>query len=62
LSQFSESADASVIVVGTRERVLGIRLEQLLVGSVAVDLTHRQHRPALVIPLPGQTIPRGLTD
>jgi hypothetical protein len=28
----------------SRERVLGIRLEQLLVGSVAVDLTHRQHR------------------
>ncbi|MEV7136527.1 universal stress protein [Arthrobacter sp. NPDC093128] len=62
LGQFAESADASVIVVGTRERVLGIRLEQMLVGSVAVELTHRQHRPVLVIPLPRPTTPGGTTD
>ena len=61
LAQFAESADASVIVVGTRELGLGIRLEQLLLGSVAVDLTHRQHRPVLVIPLPRQTIPGSIT-
>jgi nucleotide-binding universal stress UspA family protein len=60
LGQFAESADASVIVVGTRELGIGIRLEQLLVGSVAVDLTHRQRRPVLVVPLPRQTIPGGI--
>ena len=57
LAQCAESADASVIVVGTRERHLGIRLEQLLVSSVAVELTHRQHRPVLVVPLPRQVPP-----
>lgn len=51
LGRLAESADASVIVVGTRERGLGARLEELLVGSVAVHLTHRQHRPVLVVPL-----------
>lgn len=51
LGRLGESADASVIVVGTRERGLGARFEELLVGSVAVHLTHRQHRPVLVVPL-----------
>ncbi|MCB5292417.1 universal stress protein [Arthrobacter sp. SO3] len=51
LGRLAESADASVIVVGTRERGLGARLEELLVGTVAVHLTHRQHRPVLVVPL-----------
>lgn len=51
LGRLAESTDASVIVVGTRERGLGARFEELLVGSVAVHLTHRQHRPVLVIPL-----------
>ncbi|WP_457971732.1 universal stress protein [Arthrobacter sp. D1-17] len=54
LGQLAESLDASVIVVGTREPGLGTRLEQLLVGSVAVQLTRRQLRPVLVIPLPRQ--------
>jgi nucleotide-binding universal stress UspA family protein len=61
LGQFAETVDASVIVVGTRERTLGIRLEQLLVSSVAFELTHRQHRPVLVIPLPWQVPPGTLT-
>lgn len=51
LARLAESVQASVIVVGTRERGVGARLEQLLIGSVAVHLTHRQHRPVLVIPL-----------
>ena len=51
LGRLAESADASIIVVGTRERGLGARFEELLVGSVAVHLTHRQHRPVLVVPL-----------
>lgn len=54
LGRLAESADAAVIVVGTRERGLGARFEELLVGSVAVHLTHRQHRPVLVVPLAPQ--------
>lgn len=54
LGRLAESEDASVIVVGTRERGLGARFEELLVGSVAVHLTHRQHRPVLVVPLAPQ--------
>lgn len=51
LGRLAEARDASVIVVGTRERGLGARFEELFVGSVAVHLTHRQHRPVLVVPL-----------
>lgn len=51
LGRLAETTDASIIVVGTRERGLGARFEELLVGSVAVHLTHRQHRPVLVVPL-----------
>ncbi|NKR13613.1 hypothetical protein A5N17_21345 [Arthrobacter sp. D2] len=51
LGTLAEASDASLIVVGTRERGLGARFEELLVGSVAVHLTHRQHRPVLVVPL-----------
>ncbi|MCQ9163950.1 universal stress protein [Arthrobacter sp. STN4] len=51
LARFAESVHACVIVVGTRERGVGARLEEFLIGSVAVHLTHRQHRPVLVIPL-----------
>ncbi|HET8877980.1 MAG TPA: universal stress protein [Arthrobacter sp.] len=51
LGRLAETTDASIIVVGTRERGIGARFEELLVGSVAVHLTHRQHRPVLVVPL-----------
>lgn len=51
LGRLAESTDASIIVVGTPERGLGARFEELLVGSTAVHLTHRQHRPVLVVPL-----------
>ena len=51
LGRLAESTDASVIVVGTRERGFGARFEEFLGGSVAVHLTHRQHRPVLVVPL-----------
>ena len=54
LGRLAESSAASVIVVGTRERGFGARFEELLVGSVAVHLTHRQHRPVLVVPLAPQ--------
>lgn len=52
ISQLAASAGASTIVVGTRARRLAIRLEHLLVGSVAVELTQHQHRPVLIVPLP----------
>uniref|UniRef100_UPI003F495529 universal stress protein n=1 Tax=Pseudarthrobacter oxydans TaxID=1671 RepID=UPI003F495529 len=52
IGRLAESAGASTIVVGSRARRLGVRLEHLLVGSVAVELTQRQHRPVLIIPLP----------
>lgn len=51
LSEFAEFADVSIIIVGTREQRLGVRLEQLLVSSVAVELTHHRARPVLVVPL-----------
>jgi nucleotide-binding universal stress UspA family protein len=51
LGGLAVSAGASLIVVGTRERRFGARLEQLLTGSIAVHLTHRQHTPVLVVPL-----------
>ena len=54
LGRLAEASRASIIVVGTRERGLGARFEELLVGSVAVHLTHRQHRPVLVVPLAPQ--------
>jgi nucleotide-binding universal stress UspA family protein len=62
LGQMAESTDASLIVVGTRERGFGARLEELLVGSVAVHLTHRQHRPVLVVPLAGHAKRRPKPD
>ena len=54
LARLADSADAAVIVVGTREGRVGARLEQLLLGSVAVHLTHRQARPVVVVPLAPQ--------
>lgn len=52
LAQLAESANASVIAVGTREPALRTKLEHLVVGSVAVQLTHCQRRPVLVVPIP----------
>ncbi|WP_035781334.1 universal stress protein [Arthrobacter sp. H14] len=51
LGRLGEHIDASMIVVGTREHGFTHRLEELVVGSVAVHLTHHQHRPVLVVPL-----------
>ncbi|MCY0905189.1 universal stress protein [Arthrobacter sp. H14-L1] len=52
LGALASSVGATMIVVGTRERGIGARLEDILTGSVAVHLTHRQECPVLVIPLP----------
>ncbi|WP_427015807.1 universal stress protein [Pseudarthrobacter sp. P1] len=51
LGRLAEELDAAMIVVGTREHSLGARFEELLIGSVAVHLTHRQGRPVLVVPV-----------
>lgn len=54
----AEKVDASLLVVGTRKRGLGESIREFLTGSVAARLTHRQHRPVLVVPL-GETVPPG---
>lgn len=51
LIQLADEIDASLLVVGTRKRGLGESLREFLTGSVAARLTHRQHRPVLVVPL-----------
>ncbi len=51
LGALAVGLQATMIVVGTREHGFGARLEDILTGSVAVHLTHRQHCPVLVIPL-----------
>ncbi|MFD1214328.1 universal stress protein [Arthrobacter sp. GCM10027362] len=50
LHRAAEELDASLIVVGTRERGLAHRLEERVAGSVAAHLAHRQQRPVLVVP------------
>jgi nucleotide-binding universal stress UspA family protein len=51
LAHLAETLDAMMIVVGTRERGLRGSLHELVNGSVAAHLAHRQHRPVVVIPL-----------
>lgn len=50
LTSLAEEVDAVMIVVGTREGMGGFARE-LLNGSVAAHLSHRQRRPVLVVPL-----------
>lgn len=51
LIQLADEIGASLLVVGTRKRGLGESVREFLTGSVAARLTHRQHRPVLVVPL-----------
>ena len=51
LSRLAEELDAAMIVVGTREPGLLGSMREFFSGSVAAQLTHRQHRPVLVVPL-----------
>jgi nucleotide-binding universal stress UspA family protein len=51
LIQLADEVGASLLVVGTRKRGLGESLREFLTGSVAARLSHRQHRPVLVVPL-----------
>lgn len=51
LTHLSRAVDAAAIVVGTRSPGPAARLRTLLDGSVAVHLSHHQHRPVLTVPL-----------
>ena len=51
LTHLARAVDAAAIVVGTRAPGPGARLREAIGGSVAVQLSHHQHRPVLVVPL-----------
>jgi nucleotide-binding universal stress UspA family protein len=51
LARFAAVVDASLIVVGTRERGGRARLDELFTGSIAVHLAHHQSCPVVVVPL-----------
>lgn len=51
LTHLARAVDAAAIVVGTRAPGPGARFREAVEGSVAVHLTHHQHRPVLVVPL-----------
>lgn len=51
MKHLAEQVDAKLLVVGTRKRGLGESIREFFTGSVAARLTHRQHRPVLVVPI-----------
>jgi len=51
LTHLARAVDAAAIVVGTHAPGAETRLHEFFEGSVAVQLTHHQHRPVLVVPL-----------
>ncbi|MFG6402307.1 universal stress protein [Microbacterium sp. P04] len=51
MKSLAERIDSPLFVVGTRRRGLGESIREFFTGSVAARLTHRQHRPVLVVPL-----------
>ncbi|BDZ48150.1 hypothetical protein GCM10025867_03910 [Frondihabitans sucicola] len=51
LAQVADEVGAILIVVGTRRPTLGATVRQFFAGSVSAGLTHRQHRPVVVVPL-----------
>ncbi len=55
LTRLADQIDARYIVVGTREAGLRGSLREFFNGSVAAHLTHRQHRPVIVVPLAPMT-------
>lgn len=50
LSAVAEQLDAQMIVVGTRRAGLRNKMTEIIDGSIAVTLAHKQLRPVLVIP------------
>lgn len=53
LGRLAARVRASVIITGTRERGAAAALDELVRGSVAVELSHRQAVPVLMVPLAG---------
>ncbi len=51
LTHLARAVDAAAIVVGTRAPGAGARAREFIDGSVAVQLSHHQHRPVLIVPL-----------
>jgi nucleotide-binding universal stress UspA family protein len=51
LARLADQLDAKMIVVGTRKAGFRGTVHEFINGSVAAQLTHRQHRPVVVIPL-----------
>ena len=60
IGRLADRLDAAMIVVGTREAGLRGSIQELLTGSVAAHLAHRQRRPVVVIPLNPVPIDREL--
>jgi nucleotide-binding universal stress UspA family protein len=44
--------DAALIVLGVRQRSVANRIREVLNGSVALHLAHRQCYPVLLVPPP----------
>ena len=53
LARLAEVLNAEMIIVGSRRGGLRSSVHEVLGGSVAAHLSHRQPRPVVVIPLPG---------
>ncbi|MFJ5954822.1 universal stress protein [Paenarthrobacter sp. NPDC092416] len=51
LAREADVIGASMIVVGSRKNRLGSTMKELMGGSIARQLCHRQDRPVLVIPV-----------
>lgn len=50
LARLASEADASMIIVGTREPTFGAHVSQMLNGATASHLAAHQHLPVLVVP------------
>ena len=48
---FAANTIAAAIVVATRAPGPGVQVKEFFSESVAVRLTHHQHRPVVVVPL-----------
>jgi nucleotide-binding universal stress UspA family protein len=51
LGALADRVDAPLVVVGSREAGLRGSVREFFAGSVALHLSHRQHRPVVVVPL-----------
>lgn len=50
LTHLADRLDATMIIIGARRPGVGGRLRELMGGTTAVQLTHHQHRPVVVVP------------